>query len=1139
MKELEVSILRARTIYKWKMIWSLLIVIALVLLVNHPVSAAGSFSLFAPKQQGIFKSPENVAVDGDGNMYVADTNNHRIQKFDSNGHYVLQWGGYGNGEGKLSFPAGIAVDEDGNVYVAEKGNNRIQKFDGKGRYLLQMSNLYLSSPNDVAVDGEGNVFVAVTNAHHIQKFDSAGQYLTQWGMLGNESGQFYYPRGVAVDESGNVYVADDFNNRIQKFDGVGRYLTQWGNIGEGPGQLQSPSDVEVDSAGNVYVVDRSNHRIQIFSHDGEYMDQWGGHGSAKGQFYNPLGVALDNSGNVYIADTDNHRIQKINHSGQFLMQWRKSGSGAGEFAIPSGLAVDRDGRLYVADTNNHVIQIFDRSGDYISQLGGYGIDDHQFTFVSDVEVDDSGNIYAVDMYSSSIKKFDSSGQFVTKWGTMGNGAGQLNLPQGAAIDASGNIYVADSMNHRIQKFDSSGQYLMQWGSYGNGNGQLHYPSDAAVDADGNVYVADYQNHRIQKFDSDGQYLMQWGGAGSEAGKFNYPNTLAIDKIGDVYVVDSNNHRIQKFDGEGQYLTEWGSNGSQIGEFKLPQGIAVDGNGSLFIADADNSRIQVLYQVLFNKAPTASNVGIVGIPIAGDTLTGHYSYADAENDAEGASQYQWYISDDALGTNRSTINGGTALTVQLTHEQVDKYITFEVTPVALTGMKTGVAAQSPPLYFPRTYKIRYDGNGAESGSVPADNYNYEQGDQVIILGNNGSLTKKGYTFAGWNTLVDGSGEDYLEGSQLTIAIEDITLYAKWLVNNYMVKFESNGGTVVDSQSVKYNEMANKPAVPTKTGHMFVGWYSDKDMTSPYDFNTLITEDMVLYAKWSVNSYTVNFESNGGTTVDSQTVEYNEVLSKPVVPTKAGYTFAGWYKDVNFTKSWNFNSDVVISNTILYAKWLVNSSSSSGGEGSINPDTTPEKPLPEQPTPKPKPEPAEPLQSTPQPEREITFSDVPQDYWAWAMIQEMAKHGIITGYQDGTFKPNAPIQRQHVALMLTRALVLERKKEVVAFSDIPKTHLYFEEIKQVQQAGLFVGIDGNFEPIKNMTRAQMAKVLVLSFNLTSTTKDTFSDVPITHWAHGSIAVLAANGITIKDNGYFRPNDPVTRAEFATFLYRALQQ
>lgn len=409
-----------------------------------------------------------------------------------------------------------------------------------------------------------------------------------------------------------------------------------------------------------------------------------------------------------------------------------------------------------------------------------------------------------------------------------------------------------------------------------------------------------------------------------------------------------------------------------------------------------------------------------------------------------------------------------------------------------------------------------------------------GEKVVVPD---APVKAGFTFGGWY-----KDKKFTTPWEFSIdkVSENITLYAKWDIGQqFQLKFETNGGSAVPSQTFTSPMKATKPINPTKTGHLFVDWYKDADCNSLWNFEKdRVTEDTTLYAKWEkvVTQYTLNFETNGGSTVASQKVTKDTLATKPADPTKAGYTFTGWYKDINLTIPWDFSKDVVKSNITLYAHWVTDGSSGGGGNVSPNPEPT----IPEKQEPKPEePIDPQPTETTPQQEPDIIFSDISQGHWGWAMIQGMARQGIITGYQDGTFKPNAPIQRQHAALILTRALALETKKDAREFNDIPKSHLYFGVIDQVQQAGLFEGIDGNFQPTTNMTRAQMAKVLVLAFNLTSSNKDTFKDVPKTHWAHNFIAILAGNGITIGDNGNFRPNDPVTRAEFVAFLYRALHQ
>ena len=235
--------------------------------------------------------------------------------------YVTQWGSLGSGNGQFGFPIGVATDAAGDVYVADQQNHRIQKFTGTGTYLTQWGSLgsgpgEFSNPFGVATDAAGNVYVTDQGNDRIQKFTGTGTYLTQWGSHGNGDGQFEDPNGLATDAAGNVYVADSniaiidgfHNNRIQKFTSTGTYLTQWGG---GPGGFNGPTGVATDAAGDVYVTDQFNDRIQKFTGAGTYLTQWGSAGSGDGQFAFPSGVATNADGNVYVADFANHRIQKF------------------------------------------------------------------------------------------------------------------------------------------------------------------------------------------------------------------------------------------------------------------------------------------------------------------------------------------------------------------------------------------------------------------------------------------------------------------------------------------------------------------------------------------------------------------------------------------------------------------------------------------------------------------------------------------------------------------------------------------------------------------------------------------------------------------------------------------------------------
>ncbi|TKI65275.1 S-layer homology domain-containing protein [Lysinibacillus mangiferihumi] len=167
----------------------------------------------------------------------------------------------------------------------------------------------------------------------------------------------------------------------------------------------------------------------------------------------------------------------------------------------------------------------------------------------------------------------------------------------------------------------------------------------------------------------------------------------------------------------------------------------------------------------------------------------------------------------------------------------------------------------------------------------------------------------------------------------------------------------------------------------------------------------------------------------------------------------------------------------------------------------------------------------------------FKDVPKNHFAYTEIMAMKKAGIINGYDDGTFKPLVGITRQHVAALISRALPLEPIREATTFKDVPTSHPYYNDIQRLYRAGIIDGSNGNFNPSASLTRAQMAKILCLAFNLEPKTGYIFTDVGADHWAKDYIATLYASGITTGSEGKFNGNETVTRAQYAVFLYRAL--
>jgi sugar lactone lactonase YvrE len=360
---------------------------------SQMISAASSFSLEFGSfgtGDGKFKAPSGLALDtGTNLLYVADTDNDRIQIIDVNGNcdsnddeylandicFVDEFGAKGTGDGEFDTPTALVLDTENDLlYVADSGNDRIQ-----------------------IIDVNGNCSASAELADDVC-------FVDEFGTNGNGDGEFSLPSGLALNTSTDyLYVADTNNDRIQIIDVNGNcdsddneylandicFVDEFGGQGNGEGEFDLPSGLALHTDNDMlYVADTDNNQIQIIDVDGNcsgtakladnicFEDEFGDTGDEEGEFKTPSGLTLDVSNDLlYVADTDNERIQIIDVDGNcsgsdeltddvcFEDEFGKVGNDDGQFDVPSALVLDTgDDLLFVADTENNRIQLFDLAG---------------------------------------------------------------------------------------------------------------------------------------------------------------------------------------------------------------------------------------------------------------------------------------------------------------------------------------------------------------------------------------------------------------------------------------------------------------------------------------------------------------------------------------------------------------------------------------------------------------------------------------------------------------------------------------------------------------------------------------------------------------------------------------------------------
>ena len=555
----------------------------------------------------------SMALDGAGNIYIGDTYNCRVREVTPDGK-IKTIAGNGTcaatGDGgpaisaQLNYPGSIAVDGSGNIYVAEEhrirkiaaGTGIISTFAGSGGTGgstadgVQATAAYVPYLLWLTLDRSGNVYFADEDNQQVRMINAssgtvktvAGSGKTGFGGDGGPapSASLDGPDSVAVDSTGNIYISDKYNCRIRMVDTSGRISTLAGAThyagDQGPATsalLHEPQHAIKDTTGSLYISDSDNHAIRKVWPSGTITtiagngtcDYTGDHGPAlSATLCYPQALALDSIGNLYVADSGNYVVRRIDPAGRITTYagngtygdaYHGSQATAAQFEGPVGLAADAAGNLYVSDWSANRVHKIAANGT-ISLVAGTGASGYsgegglataaQLKSPGHLALDGSGSkLYIADEDNHVVRKVEG-GIITTVAGTpacCGTASDATHVyigtPGGIALDSSGNLYISETSYSAVVEVSGSSVRLIAGGfasGFGGDGGiavgaGLNSPYGLSVDAAGDVYVADFYNDRIRKLTVDSPTGLSIASGDQQAGTVGTTLSALVVNVG--------------------------------------------------------------------------------------------------------------------------------------------------------------------------------------------------------------------------------------------------------------------------------------------------------------------------------------------------------------------------------------------------------------------------------------------------------------------------------------------------------------------------------------------------------------------------------------------------------------------------------
>jgi DNA-binding beta-propeller fold protein YncE len=582
--------------------------------------------------------PSGLAIDGRENVYVADTGNHRIAEFASDGQPLAH---FGDADLKPQGTSSIAVSFGGTVYAADVPHGAVLVYSPAHRRIARWT---IAAPGTseaalaVAVGAKGNVLIAsAPNSRCTIQYGppkcATSYFVQRRAPSGRLLGQFRYPLpltpwgasqsiitqlAVTVNRAGDIYVVANGTDPCYKDCRVFHLLIEHASSGRvighrGADELDPTAHwtaVAVGGGGSVFLADDLSGVIEKRAPGGRVLARW-----SMGTIFpaaqectseaiavwqaptcpGPSGVAVARDGTVYVSDPGTSRILTLGSSGLPLLQWGSGGAQQGRFWFPASVALDAQGRLWVDDMANGRVQTLSADGQFEPAFAvknpGTGM-----------ALDRQGNIYIGQQLGTVWKpdivlsKFSPSGKLLARWGNLG----MVDQPSGIAVAPNGDIILVAVFLYPPSQLGQDGANILRLSPQGTQLGLIHLgffgPGPGiAVDAQENITIAYGTPPHFERYSSDGKLLASWAAPKPSLPGAVIPNPagITLDAAGNVYLADTPQDVVQEYGPDGTLLHTWGSAGSYAGQFHHPGGIAVAPNGTIYVSDTENHRVQRL------------------------------------------------------------------------------------------------------------------------------------------------------------------------------------------------------------------------------------------------------------------------------------------------------------------------------------------------------------------------------------------------------------------------------------------------------------------------------------------------------------------------------------------------------------------